>query len=669
MGRHVDAGRGRGLARWVIVASVVILVLAAAAVGYVTVLQRSESAGAGVCETSVSLSVAAGPGAAPALTKAAAAYNATQPVVRSSCVKATVTAVPDGTALAGLTGHWPTQAGSAPGMWIPDSIASLAALDAMQPDKAAGHPTDPFAWSPVVLAVRADDVPAVRSLAWSDLPAAAGQSGTAALPGGRHLLLALPAIAGNRATSYALQSVLAGRNGSTAVDTAAVKSSRELVRGLGAGAAATGGTTARALAALAARAGTTGGTSGGAAVRTTGSATERTAGGATDGATDGATASAATEAANAVPVVEADLAAFDDAGAALAAVHLKGPTVGDSLIAAPITAAWTDRNVTAAAGSFQAYLATRAGQQILADNGWRTADAYPAHPNQRVDITAAVTRLPDGGPAVSAALAEELGQPAPPTVAAASSRTETSSSPSAVSGRTTGPTTSTGPSTGTSTTAATVTPSTAPTTTSPSARGPVLTLVIDTSDGMSAEAGGRTLLDWVKQALVTVTDGALTDRVGLWAYSDAAALPPDGYPELVSTGPLTGDVDGTRRSDALRDAISGLTSEGDRWAYGALIQALTKAPAAAVAGRDSRIVLVVSGADETPTTPRRTVIDAVKAARNANDAIRIDIVGLGAALPADAYTAIAAAGGGEYLPVTDPATLGPKLTELLTPVA
>lgn len=184
------------------------------------------------------------------------------------------------------------------------------------------------------------------------------------------------------------------------------------------------------------------------------------------------------------------------------------------------------------------------------------------------------------------------------------------------------------------------------------------------------------LLGWVKKAVVELSDGSVTDQVGLWAYSDALIYPPSGFPRLVATGPLSETVTITPegggegatvekpRLEAIDEAVAGLTAQGERWAYGALMEALTKVPDAAVDGRASRVILFTSGTDETPGTPRRMVIDAVEQVAGS---VRVDVVGLGDAVPVDAYSDIASASnGGEYIPAPDPKQLGQQLTDLLT---
>jgi hypothetical protein len=634
MGRHADDERGRGLAGWLIGAISAGLVMIVVIVGYIVVLSRADSAEQAVCSSDVTLSILAGPGASPALSQAAGAYNKTKPVVRSACITAVVTTASDDAVLAGLTGRWPVKEMPPPGMWIPDSAASLSALDGVRPDLAAGHPTDPFAWSPVVLAMRNGDAAAAAGVTWADLATTAGPDGTLSLPSGRHLILQLPPIATSRASSYALQSVVAGTDPSVPVDTATIATKTALLTAIDADRGGKATTTREALIALAAP----------------------------------ATSSPDSATVTAVPVVEAELVRFDKTttGDVLTAVHPVGSTTGDALIAAPISASWTGRTITAAGSDFQAFLSGVAGQQILADHGWRTTSAHAAEPLGEVNTQATVTMVPAGGPAVDLAIAVALGQAqAPPS----SSSTTTS---------TTAPTTTTSPTTAPTTTTTT----TPPTETSPpppelADDGPVLTLVVDTSEHMATERDGSSLLDWVKTALPELTDGSITDRVGLWVYSDGAIYPPSGFPELVPTGLITEKVSVTKlaadgsvadtveevRSKALVDVIANLQPQGDRWAYGALMEALPKAAAAAADGRENRVVLITSGVDQTPGTLRRQVLTAVGAEKGT---LRLDVIGLGDAVPVDAYTDIASAAGGEYVPVTDPAKLGQQLTDFLT---
>jgi hypothetical protein len=161
--------------------------------------------------------VVAAPEAAASVTAAASAFNQTAPVARSACVTAVVEAMPDAQAQLGLADQWQQAAGPPPAIWVPQSDAALHALESTNSAMTAGRDTSPIATSPVVIAVRDADAGSAASagLSWQDLAGATGPDGTMALPSGRHLVLALPDPSTNRATSYALQSVLANRSGGT----------------------------------------------------------------------------------------------------------------------------------------------------------------------------------------------------------------------------------------------------------------------------------------------------------------------------------------------------------------------------------------------------------------------------------------------------------------------
>jgi hypothetical protein len=132
----------------------------------------------------------------------------------------------------------------------------------------------------------------------------------------------------------------------------------------------------------------------------------------------------------------------------------------------------------------------------------------------------------------------------------------------------------------------------------------------------------------------------------------------------VPTGPLSAKIGTTIRSAVLTSAIAGLAPGGSRWIYGAIIAADTRAVSLAVTGRNNRLVVITTGQDSTPNTPRSAVINAARAG-SAN--LQVDVVGVGPTVPATAYSQIAKAGGGTYIPVPDPTKLTQALTDLLSP--
>src|SRR6478752_8859476 len=212
--RHASRGGRRGVASWIILTVIAAVLVIGAALAYILIVGGSDKA-AGTCSSQVQLPVVSAPGATAAITSAATAFNATAPVARSACVTAAVTSLPDSQAQLALADEWQQAAGTPPAIWVPESEAALHTLEATDSAMTAGRDTSPIATSPVVIAVRDADAGSAASagVSWQDLAGATGPDGAVALPSGRHLVLALPDPSANRATSYALQSVLANRSG------------------------------------------------------------------------------------------------------------------------------------------------------------------------------------------------------------------------------------------------------------------------------------------------------------------------------------------------------------------------------------------------------------------------------------------------------------------------
>jgi hypothetical protein len=355
--RHSSQGGRRGIATWIIVTAIAAVVLIAGTVGYVLIVGDNDSADA-TCGAQVVLPVVTAPGAAAAITQAAESFDATAPVARSTCVSTSVTTESAADAAAALSGDWPTSAGDPPAVWITDSEADLLALEVTDSAMTAGRDTAPLATSPVVLAVRTADAAAVEAagLSWQGLPAASGPNGTLVLPGGAHLLVALPDPVTNRATSYALQSVLLPTSGGM-VDAASAAGAGPALGGLTAPVSDGSQQPDTTLAAL----------------------TDLAAG---------------TGSFTAVPVLASDLTRFSADNPGLTAISPTGATVGDAVFAAPLTATWVTPTLEDASALFLAYLRGPGGDTAFTNQGYQVGSAGSAA---------------DAGPAVAAALATAIG--------------------------------------------------------------------------------------------------------------------------------------------------------------------------------------------------------------------------------------------------------------------
>lgn len=398
--RHSSEGGGRrGVAPWIIVTAVAVIVFALGTTAYLLIVGGKDDASTASCGSQVVLPVVTDPGAAKAISAAAAAFDATKPVARSACVSTTVSTLPGSQTAAALITNWsptnsPNGAVAAPAMWVADSAAELTALEATDSALTAGRDTKPMATSRVVLAVRADDAAAVAAagLTWLTLPGATGPNGSVVLPSGQHLMVALPDPTTNRGTSYALQSVVAARPGGT-VDTAGV---------------------AAAAADLKAFAGT--------AQPDTGSSAPTQPATTEEALTQ---LGAGTGTFNAVPVVESDLVAFSATTPGLTGISPAGAAVGDTVYAVPLTAGWINPTMEDAAALFLAYLRGPGGDQAFIDTGFVVAGLGTGSSTESGAPTTSTSGPVGSGPAAQSAVLPDAGQEIAEALAAAVGATPT----------------------------------------------------------------------------------------------------------------------------------------------------------------------------------------------------------------------------------------------------
>lgn len=636
MGRHATNERRRGIAPWAVMAVVAVLLVGAAVVTFVLISGKRSVAGE--CTGTVNLQVVASPLAADAVRAAAAEFDAGKPVARSKCVSTSVAGRPGGQTLAALKTGWQQQQDPAPALWVADSAADLAALDAADSSLTAGRSTTPIASSPVVLVTR-DRASQLDTPAWKDLPALTAASS---------FRLVLPDPATDAAAQDAVLSAL-GSSGSVAPEQSWEPVLRNLIQ--------TDPTRpADAAAALTALAGanapydlTTAFESQVAAANKAGSnqaGSDRTG---TD--QPGSTVPGAST------------------GAALTAVYPSGPTAQAQVLTAVLKGSWVDPAAGAAAALFDSFLSGPDGKRILANHGFRVPGTAATTALAGVELSHSVTALKEPGPAVRAALVKAMagtssGDPSTgpsqtptggPSTASAESVTQVST---AVTAGTTPSTTSTPVSATKPTTSSQPVPTTkttAPSTPAPPA-GPVVTVVADTSSAMDQVVGGKNRNEWLQLALQGLAAKSPTADLGLWGVSSAGN--DVGYQRLVPTGPLTGKVGAQTRAQAWAAAVSALKPAGDSWMYGAIQTSYAEAAGQAVPRRSNVMIVVVAGSDRTPALSRADLLASVSGA--AGKGVKLQILGLSGDVNAEAMTQIAQAGGGSYQQITAdqlPATL------------
>lgn len=658
MGRHLAVDRRRGIAGWPLVALGVVVLLVVGAVVYFALLRRGDAGNRAGCADTVTLPVLASTGSSAAAKVLSDSFNATAPVARSSCLTTTVTTLPSPDAVTALAAGWAGRHQPPPGVWITDDGAALAALDRSASDLTAGRDADPLASSPVVLAVRAADAAVGRQLSWTALPSQLGVRGSVKSADGSPIPLAIPDPRTNRASGYALNSIVA--TGDAAPTVAAVRASADRLRQLGS-----------------ARSG----------AKTTTDALQQLAAGSVFGA---------------VPVTEAELAAFNAGnGTRLTAVYPAGATAGDQMFVVGITATWVTPTLQDAATRFHAYARSEAGKKVLAGVHLRVQGATTrAAPGINPD--AAVRPLPPAEPGVTAALAGTLGLPEVPGSPGTTSGPTTTATPvpsrALESSRTSSPapTSTVKPPSGTSPTpeptgggpsgsaqrSSTALPSTQVSSTAlsstpvssassgTSSSRPVnpasltITFLVDTSSTWGTVVSGTSRTAWLQQALTGAISAAGNVDVGL--VSTSSAVGDAGYATLVPAGPLTGDVNGNTRSAALATAIAGLQPAGSRRTYAALPAVVAEAAKTAGPARPHRVVLITDGPDQTPGMPLDQVLASLKTGSANNPDLHLDILGVGEAAPDAALRTIADAGRGSYTQVRRTPDLPAILTSVVT---
>lgn len=636
MGRHIAVGRRRGVAGWPLVVLGLVVLVIAGTVVYFALLRKGNAATATNCTGTVSLPVLASSGASPVARALSDAFNATSPEARSTCLATSVTTLSAGDAGTALAVGWVGRSDPAPGVWITDDGSVLAAVDRSNSELTAGRDAEPIASSPVVLAMRKADAARHPAPAWSKMAVELTNGA------GPHLVLPDPQT--NRATAYALSSMMATTDSAPTVAAAKKASSR-----------------LKALSTFRSDA------------PTTGDALDQIAG---------------SEAMDAVPVTEADLAVYNNSSAEqLTAVYPPGPTAGDDVFAVALSGGWMTPTLIDAATRFHAFARSPDGQKILVAAhlrvpGMATPAAAGIHPET------AVSRLPPAEPGVAATLATGIGftksgatpppaaagssvppassvLPAPSGSSAPTSTRPSATAPPAGSPRPAGSTAPTSsPTAPTTSRTAPTTNSTAPTTNSTTSNssgtgsavrppviepGPAVTFLVDTSSTWETVVSGQSRTSWLQQGLTEVLAHAGSTEIGLWSTSSNDGI--DGYRTLVPTGPLTEKLDGGFRSAELTSAIADLDSSGTRRNYRALPKALSEAAVGASSQHPHRVILVTDGPDQTPDYSRAAAIAEITAATQNNPNVHLEIIGVGEAAPDQSLQGIAAAGNGSYTDV------------------
>jgi Ca-activated chloride channel homolog len=186
-------------------------------------------------------------------------------------------------------------------------------------------------------------------------------------------------------------------------------------------------------------------------------------------------------------------------------------------------------------------------------------------------------------------------------------------------------------------------------------------VVIDVSGSMDASAGnGQTRIELARDASLTAL--ALfpdTSVIGLWAFSVGQA-PPADWVQLVPIGPLSEQLGGGTRRQAMQTAAQALPGRTDG---GTALNDTVLAAFRAVRdgydpGKVNSVVLLTDGRDEDADgIDTATLLQTLRAERDPATPVPIITVGMGPEVDFEALEEISAATGGKAYLTRDPADI------------
>jgi hypothetical protein len=191
--------------------------------------------------------------------------------------------------------------------------------------------------------------------------------------------------------------------------------------------------------------------------------------------------------------------------------------------------------------------------------------------------------------------------------------------------------------------------------------GPAVTVMLDES--MSSDDGGKPRLARVVGALADRIRGLPRDSaVGLWTFDGTEGR------ALINTGPLTGDVDGKPRTDALTSGLDGVTTTSDgAVSFTTLRKLYNDALANYRDGQSNSVLVITAGPHTDKTLGGEGLQDYIRDTWDPRRPIAVNVVDFGDDSDRSTWEAVARLSGGSYqnLPTSDSPELATTLSNLL----
>jgi hypothetical protein len=170
----------------------------------------------------------------------------------------------------------------------------------------------------------------------------------------------------------------------------------------------------------------------------------------------------------------------------------------------------------------------------------------------------------------------------------------------------------------------------------------VTTVVLD--QGLAGDEGGRPRLANVTAALSNRIRALPPNAaVGLWTFDGADSRP------VVTTGPLSDDLGGQRRSDALMSTLDGLApTGGGAVSFTTLPRAFTDALANYRPGQPNSILVITQGPHTDRTLDGPGLQNYLASAADPNRPVTINVIDFGADPDRPVWEAVTQLSGGSY---------------------
>ncbi|WP_245931382.1 substrate-binding domain-containing protein [Actinokineospora auranticolor] len=189
--------------------------------------------------------------------------------------------------------------------------------------------------------------------------------------------------------------------------------------------------------------------------------------------------------------------------------------------------------------------------------------------------------------------------------------------------------------------------------------GVAATILVDVSESMGTEGGGgRSRLDWVRDALNKYTDYATAGSLGVWPFSHELARGKP-YQVAVPTGPVV------NRRDRVHEVLNGLEPAGRTDFYESVVAGYRAAVQGYVPDRANHLIVITDGGADGSVDLAQAKA-AIKRAANERKPVTVDVIAIGPDVAREELLDLTASTGGRLAVLTDARGVTTALTEAVT---